>query len=57
MKPLLERIKNGEIDPSFVDHPPTARWTRLRRATRSSCDKQDECVKIVLKPYQDSYHA
>ena len=46
---LLRRIENGEIDPSFVithrlslDDAP---W-----AYRTFRDKQDECIKCVLKP-------
>jgi threonine dehydrogenase-like Zn-dependent dehydrogenase len=49
MKPLLERIQKGEIDPSFVithrlplDQAP-AGYKMFR-------DKQDECLKVVLKP-------
>ena len=49
MKPLLERIENGDIDPSFVtthrialDHAPDGYETFKH--------KQDECVKVVLKP-------
>ncbi len=49
MRPLLERISNGEIDPSFVithtlplDQAPNGYETFL--------NKQDECVKVVLKP-------
>jgi threonine dehydrogenase-like Zn-dependent dehydrogenase len=49
MRPLLERIQRGEIDPSFVithklklaDGPGAYRMFR---------DKQDGCVKVVLKP-------
>jgi threonine dehydrogenase-like Zn-dependent dehydrogenase len=49
MKPLLERIQRGEIDPSFVithkvpleDAP---------RAYKMFRDKQDHCIKVVLKP-------
>lgn len=48
MRPLLERIEQGEIDPSFVvthrmpleDAPKGYRMFR---------DKEDECVKVVLK--------
>jgi len=48
MQPLLERIQKGEIDPSFVvthqmslqDAPEGYRMFR---------DKQDECIKVVLK--------
>ena len=49
MRPLLERILKGDIDPSFVithrmhlDQAPTA--YRMFR------DKQDECIKVVLTP-------
>jgi len=49
LRPLLERIEKGEIDPSFVithvgkleDGPDLYRVFR---------DKQDQCVKVVLKP-------
>ena len=49
MKPLLQRIQNGEIDPSFVvthrlslDEAPEGYSTFL--------NKEDDCIKIVLKP-------
>jgi threonine dehydrogenase-like Zn-dependent dehydrogenase len=49
IRPLYERIRNGEIDPSFVvthrlqlDLAPDAYETFKH--------KQDECVKVVLKP-------
>ncbi len=49
MKPLLDRIQKGEIDPSFVithklplDQAP-AGYKMFR-------DKQDECLKVVLTP-------
>jgi threonine dehydrogenase-like Zn-dependent dehydrogenase len=49
MQPLLERIQNGDIDPSFVithrvsldDAPEAYRVFR---------DKEDECIKVVLRP-------
>jgi threonine dehydrogenase-like Zn-dependent dehydrogenase len=49
MKPLMERIQRGEIDPTFVithragldDAPAMYRTFR---------DKQDECMKVVLTP-------
>jgi threonine dehydrogenase-like Zn-dependent dehydrogenase len=48
LQPLLERVENGEIDPSFIithrmglDEAPGA--YRMFR------DKDDECVKVVLK--------
>jgi len=49
MKPLLERIRRGDIDPSFVvthrlalDEAPDA--YRLLR------DKKDQCIKVVMRP-------
>jgi threonine dehydrogenase-like Zn-dependent dehydrogenase len=49
MQPLLERVQKGEIDPSFVvthrmglADAPAGYDTFLK--------KQDECIKIVLKP-------
>jgi len=49
MRPLLERIEAGELDPSFVvshrmsleDAPAAYRLFR---------DKQDGCIKVVLRP-------
>jgi threonine dehydrogenase-like Zn-dependent dehydrogenase len=52
MKPLLERIEAGEIDPSFVithrlplDAAPDA--YRMFR------EKQDKCIKVVLNPWAE----
>jgi len=49
MRPLLERVQRGEIDPSFVithrlslDEAPQG-YQMFR-------DKQDDCMKVVLKP-------
>jgi threonine dehydrogenase-like Zn-dependent dehydrogenase len=49
LHPLLERIENGEIDPSFVithrlslDEAPYA-YDIFKH-------KEDECIKVVLKP-------
>ncbi len=49
MKPLLERIEKGEIDPSFVithrmslSEAPDGYKTFLK--------KEDDCMKVVLKP-------
>src|SRR5436190_1940331 len=49
MRPLLEKVQKGEVDPSFVithrlkleDGPGAYKIFR---------DKQDECIKVVLKP-------
>jgi threonine dehydrogenase-like Zn-dependent dehydrogenase len=49
MRPLLERIRKGEIDPSFV----ITHRMRLNDAPEGYSifnDKQDECLKVVLKP-------
>ncbi len=52
MKPLLERVERGEIDPSFVishrvsiDEAPAA-YKMFR-------DKQDHCTKVVLDPWKE----
>jgi threonine dehydrogenase-like Zn-dependent dehydrogenase len=49
LKPLMERIRNGDIDPSFVithklplDQAP--------QAYEMFAHKTDDCVKVVLKP-------
>jgi threonine dehydrogenase-like Zn-dependent dehydrogenase len=48
-QPLYERIRNGEIDPSFViSH--TMRLDEAPQGYLTFRDKQDECNKIVLKP-------
>jgi threonine dehydrogenase-like Zn-dependent dehydrogenase len=50
MRPLLERIQNREIDPSFV----ITHHMRLDEAPRGFelfSKKRDNCEKIVLKPW------
>jgi threonine dehydrogenase-like Zn-dependent dehydrogenase len=48
MKPLLERIEKGEIDPSFViSH--RMRLDEAPQGYKLFNDKQDECLKVVLK--------
>jgi threonine dehydrogenase-like Zn-dependent dehydrogenase len=49
LRPLLQRIEQGEIDPSFVvthrmglEDAPTGYETFKH--------KRDDCVKVVLKP-------
>jgi len=46
---LLKRIENGEIDPSFVitHRAPLSEGPALYRKFR---DKQDGCIKVVLRP-------
>jgi threonine dehydrogenase-like Zn-dependent dehydrogenase len=50
LKPLLERIEKGEIDPSFVI---THRLPidEAANAYRMFRDQRDECIKLVLKPH------
>jgi len=50
MKPLLERIQKGEIDPSFVitHHLPLSQTPEGYAMFK---EKQDNCIKIVLKPH------
>lgn len=49
MKPLLERIRNGQIDPAFViTHRLSLDDAPL--GYEMFVEKQDECIKVVLKP-------
>jgi threonine dehydrogenase-like Zn-dependent dehydrogenase len=49
MRPLLERIQRGEIDPSFViSHHMTL--DEAARGYHMFNDKEDSCTKIVLTP-------
>ena len=49
LRPLLERIERKEIDPSFVitHKAPIDKAPEMYRTFR---DKQDDCIKVVLKP-------
>jgi threonine dehydrogenase-like Zn-dependent dehydrogenase len=49
LRPLLERVQRGEIDPSFV----ITHRLRLDDAPHGYDifkHKEDECIKVVLKP-------
>ncbi|MBV9788055.1 MAG: glutathione-dependent formaldehyde dehydrogenase [Chloroflexi bacterium] len=49
MRPLLEHIQNGDIDPTFI----ITHQLRLDEAPKGYdifVNKEDECVKVVLKP-------
>jgi threonine dehydrogenase-like Zn-dependent dehydrogenase len=49
MRPLLERIQRGEIDPSFI----ITHRMRLEEAPEgysTFLHKEDDCVKVVLTP-------
>jgi threonine dehydrogenase-like Zn-dependent dehydrogenase len=49
LKPLLERIQNGEIDPSFViTH--TLPLEQAAHGYEIFKQKKDNCIKVVLKP-------
>lgn len=50
MQPLLQRIENGEIDPSFVisHRVPIDQAPEMYKIFR---DKQDHCTKVVLDPW------
>ncbi|HYO16511.1 MAG TPA: zinc-dependent alcohol dehydrogenase [Thermoanaerobaculia bacterium] len=55
MRPLLERIQNGDVDPTRVithrlplDEAP--------QAYRTFRDKEDNCIKVVLRPDGNGHH-
>jgi threonine dehydrogenase-like Zn-dependent dehydrogenase len=49
LRPLLERIANGDIDPSFiVTH--RMQLADAPRGYETFKNKEDDCVKVVLKP-------
>jgi threonine dehydrogenase-like Zn-dependent dehydrogenase len=51
MEPLLKRVQNGEIDPSFII---THRTTRLEDGPElyeTFREKKDGCVKVVMRPH------
>jgi threonine dehydrogenase-like Zn-dependent dehydrogenase len=49
LRPLLERIEKGEVDPSFVvtHHLPLE---EAAKGYEMFCNKEDECIKVVLTP-------
>jgi threonine dehydrogenase-like Zn-dependent dehydrogenase len=49
MRPLLERIQNGDIDPTFIiTH--RMKLDDAPNGYKIFREKEDECVKVVLKP-------
>jgi threonine dehydrogenase-like Zn-dependent dehydrogenase len=56
MKPLLDRIERGEIDPSFVvsHRVPIDKAPEMYKIFR---DKQDHCNKVVLDPWANGVAA
>ncbi len=50
MRPLLDRIQKGEIDPTFIiTH--RLKLDDAPEAFKTFRDKQDECIKVVLRPH------
>jgi len=51
MEPLLRRIQNGDLDPSFVitHRLPIEQGPGAYKTFR---DKKDQCIKVVLKPHE-----
>lgn len=49
LQPLLERIQNGEIDPSYIiTHP--MKLEDAPKGYKIFQEKKDNCIKVVLKP-------
>lgn len=56
LRPLLQRIEKGEIDPSFVvTH--TMTLEDAPEGYRIFNEKKDNCIKIVLKPQESDSHS
>jgi threonine dehydrogenase-like Zn-dependent dehydrogenase len=55
MKPLLDRIESGELDPSFVITHRVA-LDRAADMYNTFKHKQDGCIKVVLKPHAETIH-
>src|SRR6266496_622143 len=53
LEPLLKRVQGGDIDPSFVI---THRLSldEAPQAYRTFRDKHEECIKVVLDPWQEA---
>jgi threonine dehydrogenase-like Zn-dependent dehydrogenase len=51
LRPLLERIEKGDIDPSFVITHRVS-LDEVPQAYQTFRDKQDECIKVVIDPWQ-----
>jgi threonine dehydrogenase-like Zn-dependent dehydrogenase len=50
MKPLLERVERGDIDPSFViSHRPSL--DKAPEMYKIFSEKMDHCTKVVLDPW------
>ena len=56
MQPLLQRIENGEIDPSFViTH--RVRMEDVPNAYKMFRDKHAQCIKVVIDPWAEQVAA
>jgi threonine dehydrogenase-like Zn-dependent dehydrogenase len=56
MKPLLDRIEKGEIDPTFIiSH--RVPLSRAPEMYEKFCNKQDNCTKVILDPWADGARA
>jgi threonine dehydrogenase-like Zn-dependent dehydrogenase len=55
MKPLLDRIESGELDPSFVitHRVPLEQAPNMYKTFKH---KEDGCIKVVLKPHPETVH-
>ena len=51
MKPLMERIQNGEIDPSFIISHVSTNLEDGPALYETFRDKKDGCTKVVFKPH------
>ncbi|MBB3998961.1 zinc-dependent alcohol dehydrogenase [Aureimonas pseudogalii] len=51
MKPLLERIEKGEIDPSFIISHRSTNLEDGPELYKTFRDKKDACTKVVFKPH------
>jgi threonine dehydrogenase-like Zn-dependent dehydrogenase len=51
VRPLLSRIKNGDIDPSFVITHRLS-LSDAPKAYKAFRHKQNECIKVVMRPQQ-----
>lgn len=52
LHPLMERIQNGDIDPSFlITH--RLPLSEAPRAYKIFRDKEENCIKVVLKPFAE----
>lgn len=52
LRPLLELVQSGKVDPSFIvtHRLPLEDAPQAYKVFR---DKQDECIKVVLKPWEE----